>query len=313
LLFILGLILIIKGGDYFVDSAAWIAKVTHIPEVIIGATIVSLATTFPEAMVSVFSSLNKQPDMAVGNAIGSIICNTGLILGIYNLIKPTKINTKVYTFKSLLLITYLLVFWYMSINRIISGFEASILLLLLFTYIVFNVAVVSYKKSIARNTIVYEKHTAREYTFQISRFIIGILLIVIGARLLVSQGTLMAKSWGVSEALISLTLIALGTSLPELATAISALLKGHTGLSIGNILGANILNITMVIGLSAQISPLALNKQAFYFDIPSAIIITALLVIPSILFKKISRLHAVLLLSGYAAYLFILFYINNLV
>ncbi|OGO79231.1 MAG: hypothetical protein A2Y23_01230, partial [Clostridiales bacterium GWB2_37_7] len=288
LLFILGLFLIIKGGDYFVDSASWIAKVTRVPEVIIGATIVSLATTFPETMVSVFSAASYQSDIAVGNALGSIICNTGLILGIYNLIKPTKTASKIYTFKGILLMSYILAFWFMSRDRIINAFEGYLLLLFLLTFIIFNIALIGYKKSQSRKSAHHEKHSTKEWSIQILKFLFGILLITIGARLLVSQGTSLAKVWGVSEALISLTLIALGTSLPELVTAITALRKGHAEISIGNILGANILNITMVLGLSTQVNPLTISKQALYFDIPAAIIITSSLIFPSLIAKKIS-------------------------
>lgn len=305
--FVAGLILIIKGGDYFVDSATWIARVTQLPEVIIGATIVSLATTFPETMVSTLSVIQGQPSMAIGNAIGSTICNTGLVLGLYNLIKPSKVESSFFSFKGLLMIFYLLFFWILSKNRVIGLSSSIILLLLLFVYILFNICIVRYKKQDKKKLKVREIPDYKESVKQVIQFIFGIVLILFGADLLITHGVTLAKAWGVPEAIISLTLISLGTSLPELVTAITALFKGHSGLSIGNIIGANILNICMVIGVSSQFGTLEITDQTYYFDTPVSIIINLFLILPTIFTKKIGRLQSVILLVGYFTYILILF------
>ncbi len=311
ILFAIGLILIIKGGDYFVDAAVWIAKVTGLPEVLIGATIVSLGTTLPEASVSVLSAIQNQSTMAIGNAIGSTICNTGLILGIYNLIKPSKIESKIFNIKGLLMLAYIGIFWFISRNKYITQTASLILLSMLALYIVFNLIVAGRSKSDKSTAASRLVVTPKEFPVQIGKFILGIILIVFGANLLVKHGVTLATMWGIPAAVISLTLIALGTSLPELVTSITALIKGHSGISIGNILGANILNITMVIGASAQFGTLEITKQTFYFDIPATIIINSLLVIPSIFTKRISRFQALMLLAAYFIYIMLLFYINH--
>lgn len=302
----MGLIFIIKGGDYFVDAATWTARVTGIPEFIIGATIVSLATTLPEATVSILSAIQNQPSMAVGNAIGSTICNTGLILGIYNIVKPSNVNSRVFVSKGILLIISLLTFWYLSKSFIIN-FQASIILLgLLCIYFIFSLVIAGYKKK--KNRSVKSKTVSKkEWLPNIAKFIFGAILILLGADLLVKHGVSIAQMWGIPSAVISLTLIALGTSLPELVTSITALIKGHAGLSIGNILGANILNITMVIGLSSQFMPLHISEQMYFIDIPVSILLNLFLVIPSIFSKRISRGQSILLLLIYFSYITMLF------
>lgn len=311
ILFVLGLIFIIKGGDYFVDSATWVAKVTRLPEVLIGATIVSVATTFPETMVSVLSVMEKQPAMALGNAVGSTICNTGLILGLYNIIKPTKITSRVFPIKGLMLLAYLLIFWVLSTRGVIGGFASYILLSMVLVYILMNIAMAVYKKSRLSRDSIPVRVEPKQAMYQVLMFVIGITLIIFGSNLLVTHGVVLAKMWGVPSSVISLTLIAVGTSLPELVTAVTALLKGHAALSIGNIIGANILNISMVLGISSRIMPLEISKQALYLDIPASIAINALLILPSIITKRISRVQGIILFALYAFYVFLLFYIYN--
>ncbi len=310
ILFAVGLLLIIKGGDYFVDSATWIAKVTRMPEVLIGATIVSLATTFPETMVSTLSAIGGQPAMAIGNAVGSTICNTGLILGLYNFIRPSKINSRVFVVKGLLLISYIGVLWLLSLKGVIDLRSSFFLLSLLLLFIASNLAIASYRKNKNSQLMLPKSTVHKEWMPQIGKFVVGIVLIIIGSKLLVTYGIDIAELWGVPSAVISLSIIALGTSLPELVTSMTALMKGHAGLSMGNILGANILNICMVLGISAQFSPLEISKQNIYLDIPVSLGINLLLVVPSILTRRISRLQAALLLAVYGAYMVLLFYIN---
>ena len=312
ILFIVGLILIIKGGDYFVDSACSIARFTGLPEVLIGATLVSIATTLPETTVSVVSAVSNYPTIAMGNAIGSIVCNTGLILGLYHIFKPSKVRSRVFNFKIMLLTLYLLVLWVMSMRGYIDTAAGMILLAMLFGYLCLDLLFIGYKwKS---NKTKNKKREREKFSFSSAmKFIVGITFILVGSRLLVNNGIMIAKHLGVSEAVIALTIIALGTSLPELVTAISSFIKGHDDISVGNILGANILNVALVLGLSSMFANIKVSIQNLSVDIPVAIFMTAGILLPSVITRKISRFQGLLLLVSYVTYIAFLVYKNNIV
>jgi cation:H+ antiporter len=312
LLFALGLIFIIKGGDWFIDSASWIAKITGMPEVLIGATIVSLGTTFPELIVSATSAIQGHTDMSIGNAIGSTICNIGLILGVCNLISPSKINSRVFNIKALIMVFYTVIFLFMSRDGIIGKSDSTILIICLLIYIFINYLEVNIKTSSKKLSSRHaDKHkfitvTRSDLATNVLKFVLGSGLVVFGARLLVDYGVIIASMLKVPDILISLTAISLGTSLPELVTSISALLKGHRNLSVGNILGANILNISMVLGVSSGFVPLYVPTQTIKLDVPFSLLLMLILTIPSIFSWKITRAHAAVLLALYGLYLAIL-------
>lgn len=308
ILFILGLILIVKGGDYFIESSVEIAKISKLPKILIGATIVSVATTAPEAIVSITASFKNHTQMSVGNSIGSIICNTGLILGITSIISPTKVKGNLTKLKSLMLIVFFIIFLKLSFDRTINYSDAWILLILLIIYILFDLLVIMYKKNKAMKE--YETiYSKKNYIKIILLFIIGIVGIFIGSNLLINNGIVIATFIGIPEAVISLTLIALGTSLPELTTALTALKKGHSSLSIGNIIGANILNISLVLGTSGFLNDLDISIQNIYLDFVIAFILILILTLTCIFRGKVNRLVGFSLFLIYILYLFILYYI----
>lgn len=308
ILFILGLILIVKGGDYFIESSVEIAKISKLPKILIGATIVSVATTAPEAIVSITASFKNHTQMSVGNSIGSIICNTGLILGITSIISPTKVKGNLTKLKSLMLIVFFIIFLKLSFDRTINYSDAWILLILLIIYILFDLLVIMYKKNKAMKE--YETiYSKKNYIKIILLFIIGIVGIFIGSNLLINNGIVIATFIGIPEAVISLTLIALGTSLPELTTALTALKKGHSSLSIGNIIGANILNISLVLGTSGFLNDLDISIQNIYLDFVIAFILILILTLTCIFRGKVNRLVGFSLFLIYMIYLFILYYI----
>lgn len=308
ILFILGLILIVKGGDYFIESSVEIAKISKLPKILIGATIVSVATTAPEAIVSITASFKNHTQMSVGNSIGSIICNTGLILGITSIINPTKVKGNLTKLKSLMLIVFFIIFLKLSFDRTINYSDAWILLILLIIYILFDLLVIMYKKNKAMKE--YETiYSKKNYIKIILLFIIGIVGIFIGSNLLINNGIVIATFIGIPEAVISLTLIALGTSLPELTTALTALKKGHSSLSIGNIIGANILNISLVLGTSGFLNDLEISIQNIYLDFVIAFILILILTLTCIFRGKVNRLVGFSLFLIYILYLFILYYI----
>lgn len=319
-LFIVGLILIIKGGDYFVDAATWIAKKSGIPQFIIGATIVSIATTLPELVASIVGTVEGSLGLAVGNAIGSVTANTGMIMAISIIFMPGIINRKQYGFKMvlLLLITFLLgVFLLDGHLNILESIIVCILVIVFFVENVIN-AKQSIKSELHTNETINEPNqdneeknitSKKEIIINIAKFILGAVGIFFGAKLLVSEGTELARLIGISEEIIGLTLVAIGTSLPELVTTITALVKKQSSLSIGNIVGANIIDMSLILPICAFISGGKLqleSMQTAYLDIPVSLLIMVIAFVPTLINKKFSRLQGILMLLIYIAYLIVI-------
>ncbi|MEG2246147.1 MAG: calcium/sodium antiporter [Peptostreptococcaceae bacterium] len=309
ILFLIGFILITKGADIFIESTITVAKKTNIPEMILGATIVSLATTFPELTVSTMASIQGHATMSLGNAVGSIICNTGLVLGIVATIRPFKINSKDFNSKALLLIISIIVLIILGLDRSINRTDAVALIGLMCIYMIQNY------KSIPKNDL-RRGYISRNDKINKSNdiiklvviFIIGICMMIIGSRLLVNNGIIIAKFLGVPQGVISLTVIALGTSLPELVSCLTAIRKKHNAISVGNILGANILNIVSVIGLSAFINDIPILKQTSTIDFPFMIVLTLILILPAFIKQRIYRKQGLLMLLTYIMYLVTLYF-----
>lgn len=308
LVFIIGLIMIVKGGDLFVDSSIWIAEKTGVSFGIIGATIVSLATTLPELFVSSIASHEGFTDMAIGNSLGSIICNIAIVIGICSLLNPIAIKDSFFGIKGIIMLLYLSVFYIFAADGLVSHLEGKILIALIIPFILINVF--EHKryngKSIDKNRNPSKKG---EFSMVIFKFILGAVLIVYGADLLVDTGVEIANLLRIPKQVVSLTLLALGTSLPELVTAISSLFKGKESISVGNILGANILNLTLVMGISSLVSSdgLIISNQTLFLDIPMAFLVALIFILSAVFFNKISRFIGIILLGTYIGYLVILF------
>lgn len=301
LLFIVGLIAVIKGADWAVDSAVWLSKSFGIPEVIIGATIVSIGTTSPETMISALGAYRGSSDIVVGTFLGSILFNTGTILGIGCLIHPIKVKAKDSLVKIATMIGVLILFGLLSIDGTISGFDTFVLLALLIGYIAMNIFVSNNNKS-KNQEHTYEK---KQLLYQIAQFVFGIIAVVLGARVLLDSGEQIAYALGISEAIIATTVYAAGSSLPELVTSLTAAYKGHSGIMLGNVIGANTLNVIMVAAISSLISPLSIGSQVLTTQIPTALLIMAVLVVPAFFTKKITRVQGVL-----AFLIYLIFIIN---
>ena len=297
-LLVVGFLLIIKGGDWFVDSAIWIAKLTKIPSFIIGATVVSVATTIPEVLVSVIATTQGSIDLALGNAIGSIIANIGLIMGISLFVLPPKGVTKDYLIKGFYMVGSAITLILLSIDGFLSKPQSIILWILLIGFFALNLKFTSEETN--DDVLMFE----RKY---IVFFILGALGVVIGARLLVDNGVAIAQALNISEAIIGLTIIAVGTSLPELVTTITALIKKNSGLSLGNIVGANVMNILLVIPSATLASQngLILRMQTVFQDIPFSLLFMSLAMIPPLIFKRFFKIQGFLMLITYCIYLFI--------
>ncbi len=304
ILFIVGLLFIIKGGDWFVDAAGYIAEATGIPKFIIGATIVSLATTLPEQLVSVLAVLGGSNDLGIGNAVGSVSCNIGIALAISVLILPSAINRKDFVPKGILMLLSAILLWIFCYDRVLMPREGILLFLCLLIFIALNIKGVKDSQS---EDFDKQKRpiNVKLTTINIFKFVIGALGIVMGARLLVDNGTLLARNLGVSEAVIGLTLIAIGTSLPEIVTTITSVVKKESGMSVGNIVGANIINITLILSVCSFLSRkgLSVGTNTVTRDIPVAILLIILAVVPTAIKGRFMCWQGVTLAGVYVAYL----------
>lgn len=320
ILFIVGLVLLIKGGDWFVDGAVGIAHKFNMPEILIGATVVSIGTTLPEVMVSAGGALKGLGSVAYGNALGSIICNTALISAITIAVKPSDVDKKSMKtpviFFSLALIIYLFVSYFTGTFSRISGI-ALLLIFIIYMFISVRQALSVKDDASAKKVSSDEgsdktdddKKETSTVKFVIL-LVIGAALIAVGARLLVDNGTIIATQLGVPSTVIALTFIALGTSLPELVTAITSLAKGSGSLSLGNIIGANLFNLVLVSGLSITLAPfdvpcdklIAGINSSLIIDIPVMLLVSAIMIVPALIRGKMSRIQGILMLAIYAAF-----------
>lgn len=308
LFFAIGLIMTVKGGDLFVDAAIWIAEKTGISSGIIGATIVSMATTLPEFFVSTVASNEGFSEMAIGNAIGSYICNIAFIIGICSLIRPIKIKDKFFGIKGIMMIGYLCIFFLFSKDGFITFKEGYLLVLLQIFFVFLNI--LEHRRESTYRSKNKGKYICKKDLIKNGvKFIVGILLIIYGAHILVDSGVEIAKALRIPKQVVSLTLLAIGTSIPEFVTSIVAILKGQQNISLGNILGANIINISIVVGISTLVSDkgLIVTGHTLFTDIPMAMLVSFLFVVVGLLNKKIGRLTGLILLGAYITYLFILF------
>lgn len=375
-LFIIGLVMLIKGGDWFVDSASAIARRFHLPELLIGATVVSIGTTLPEVMVSAQGALSGAGGIAYGNAIGSIICNTALVSAVTIAIKPGKVARKPMVLP--VVFFFLAAIFYCTVAYTTGVFErwvGGVLLLIFVAYLALTLwsmkrqpapaatttettadeAETETKEQGPRHPVVsfcmdaavtvaggvlmlYKggvmqwlgiimmavfaldallrlfgnlcKKEAPELLGNVPFLLIGASMIAGGANLLVDSGTFLAEAFGVPQAVIALTFVALGTSLPELVTAITSLMKGHGALSLGNVIGANLLNLVLVCGVSGVIAPFSVPSEqtigafpaSLVLDIPVMLGVMTLLVVPTMLRGKLSRIQGILLLCIYAGF-----------
>lgn len=307
LLFIVGLLFLIKGGDWFVDGASALARRFHLPELLIGATVVSIGTTLPEVMVSTMSALSGHGEIAYGNAIGSVICNAALIAAITIAVRPGRVDPK--TLKTPVAFFFAAAAIYCIAAYVFGRFTRVMGIIMLAMFVAYMAANVLQMK----NTPAGEQEASEEempLAKTLILLVLGAVLIAAGANLLVDNGTLIAQALGVPESVIALTFVALGTSLPELVTAITSLVKGHSDLSLGNVVGANVFNLVLVSGMSITLAPFTIPQSATLFgincslvlDLPVMLAVMLILTVPALVKGKLNRAQGILLLAIYAAF-----------
>jgi len=298
LLFVLGLVLICIGGDRLVDAAVAIARKLGIPQIVVGATIVSLGTTLPEILVSTTAAFEGSAAISAGNAFGSIICNTTLIAGLVQLIRPVQnVDAKALGWRAGIFFAVSVIV--LAIGHIFGTLNVVVgigLLLVFCLYAFLNIRFAGDAED--------EEENADDVNLikQILTLAVCAALLYIGAKLLVDNGIILAEALGVPERVIAVTFIALGTSLPELMTSVMSLIKGYGSVGLGNVLGANILNLLLVMGIPAAVAGVPLEASTVNVDMPVAIGVMAVLILPILWKKKAYRLQGAALLLIYAVY-----------
>lgn len=295
-LLIIGFVLLIKGADIFVDGSSGIAAKFGIPQLVIGLTIVAMGTSSPEAAVSISAALKGSAEITIGNIVGSNILNILIILGISSVIVPLAVakSTMRYEIPFMIVITVLLLVT--GLNGSIGIVEGIILLSAFAVYL-------TYLFIMAKNDMKQEDSPKDISTVKAALFIIlGLAMIVLGSNFTVDAASAIALSLGLSERFIGLTIVALGTSLPELCTSVSAARKGNADIAIGNIVGSNIFNILFIVGLSALITEVPFARN-FIFDTLIAAAAAVMLLICCLLGKgRLKRSAGILMLIGYTVY-----------
>ena len=311
LLFVVGLLLLIKGGDWFVESATGIAKRFHVPEIIVGATVVSIGTTLPEVMISATAAVNQNGAIAYGNAIGSIICNTALIAAVTVAVRPAPVNRK--TIAMPVLFFFLSAAIYLVAAYGFGTFDRwlGIAMLAVFAAYMFLTIRQGIKKPAKTETAGSQGSAPHGSLIKdVLLMAVSAALIAVGADMLEGSSVSLATMAGVPTEVVGVTVVALCTSLPELVTAITALVKGHGALSLGNVIGANVFNLVLVSGVSATISPFAVPQGSTLFghntslvmELPTVLTVMGLLTVPALVKKKMFRWQGVLLLLIYAVF-----------
>ncbi len=308
LLFAVGLLFLIKGGDWFVDGASALARRFHLPELLIGATVVSIGTTLPEVMVSTMSALSGHGEIAYGNAIGSVICNAALIAAITIAVRPGKVDPK--TLKTPVLFFFAAAAIYCFAAYVMGRFTRVMGLVMLAMFVLYMVVNVLQMKNAPDADGAGEEAEEISLPKMLVLLVVGAAAIAVGANLLVDNGTLIAQAIGVPESVIALTFVALGTSLPELVTAITSLVKGHSDLSLGNVVGANVFNLVLVSGVSVTLAPFSIPQSSTLFGINSSLVlelpvmlaVMLILTIPALIKGKLNRAQGILLLAIYAVF-----------
>lgn len=309
LLFGIGLLFLIKGGDWFVDGATAIAHRFHVSELLIGATVVSIGTTLPEVMVSAASAIGGHGEIAYGNAIGSVICNTALIAALIIAIRPSAVDKKALRMPVAFFFAAAVIY---ALTAYLAGyFSRAIGLVLLAMFAVYLYLTISQARRESAAPAQAAPEAAQDPLWrEVLLLVTGAALIAAGAHLLVDNGTLIAQALGVPESVIALTFVALGTSLPELVTAVTSLIKGHSALSLGNIIGANLFNLVLVSGTAATLAPFTLPQgktiggmnASLAVDMPLMFAVMLLITVPALCKGRLSRWQGVTLLCLYAAF-----------
>lgn len=305
LLLCLGFALLIKGADFFVDGSSSVAKLLKVPSVVIGLTIVALGTSAPEAAVSITAGISGSNEIAVSNVVGSNIFNMLVVVGVCALIKPFELNKTILKRDFPVNIAAIVILTsFMLVGGILSRLNGILLLVIMAGYIVWLVI-----SAIKNREEGGEEIKTLSPFLSIVYIVGGLAAIIFGGDLVVDNATVIARAVGWSETFIGLTIIAIGTSLPELVTSIVASRKGENSLALGNVVGSNIFNILFILGLSSSVSPIAIDSRAVLNTV-FLLVMTVLMYVLCVVRKKLSRVEGAVMVGVYALYTVYLLYVG---
>ena len=310
LILLVGLALIIKGGDWFVSASVRIAELLDMPRVVIGSTLVSLTTTSPELVVSIMSGIRQESGLAVGNAVGSCICNIGMILGLSAVMRHIHVHLRVLRTPMIAMLASGVLLVLLTMDLLLSQWQGMILVGLGVVYFAYDFL---HHKYAARPSEHREARTVGEQVVADTwiespwgatlQFLIGAALVIVGSKLLVDSSVSLAERFGVASIIIGLSVVAIGTSLPELVTAITSARKNVSDLAVGNVLGANVANLTLVVGTAASINDVSMSRATQLYNFP-ALMLLMLFLGGMILFTRgLSRRNGMIMLGFYVLYL----------
>ena len=302
-----GILILVVGGDFLVKSAIGLNNKFKLSPLLIGTTVVSFGTSAPELIVSVQATLDGNPGVAIGNVVGSNIANLGLVLGLVVLIRPIVVNHKKYGLSYLIMFLSAVIFYLVSYNGSISYLEGVFLLLGLVVFLFLSIRWlrILYHKDIS----LVKDEVNDDLKLKISNskiliyFILGSLGLYFGSSLLVRNAVLIATDFKVSEFIIGVSVVAIGTSLPELITSLVAILKGENSISLGNLIGSNIFNVFAVLGVSSLIDTMPVDQIVIDYDLIIMLGFVLLTGVFMFLTKKITQIHGLILVVAYISYL----------
>ena len=307
-LFIIGLIIIYFGANWTVNGSSNIALIMGIRPIIVGLTIVSIGTSLPELVVSLVAAINKSKDIALGNIIGSNIANIGLVLGLSAIIRPLKINRSTIKNEIPIMIGFSLLFYFLAFDNQISATDGFILFSGIFLFIGYCIYNARYNKERSEDVIhelvdyIKKKHSMK---FELLLIVSGIIGVIVGARIMVDSAVFLARHFGMSDLSIGMTIVAIGTSLPELATSMVAAYQKKDEISVGNVIGSNIFNICMVIGIISIISPFTVGRLILNREFLIMLAFSVLLYPFALHRMTLTRTKGVIFLAGYAGFIWI--------
>ncbi len=297
LLFVVGLACLFFGGEYLVKGASGVARHFRLSPMVIGLTVVGFGTSAPELLVSLQAALEGQPAIAIGNVVGSNIANILLILGVSAVIAPLLIPVQKLWRDFGFMLGATAILWWMLLDGAVSRLEGGLLFAGLIVFLA-TAFLTGKEEADPDADPLPPQWISWAYTLG------GLVVLVIGARLLVDSSVTIARTFGISEAVIGLTIVAVGTSLPELATSVIAALRKQTEIAVGNVVGSNIFNIFGILGITALITPIPADARFATLDVPVAMAVAVALVVLAVVLKGLPRLGGMALLAGYAGYLY---------
>ena len=305
LLLLLGFVLLIKGADFFVDGSSSIAKLLKVPSVVIGLTIVAMGTSAPEAAVSITAGISGSNEIAISNVVGSNIFNMLVVVGVCAIIKSFDLDRNILKRDfPVNIVANVVLLGAMLLGSAISRFDGVMMLLLMIAYITWLVVNALKNREESSDNI-----KTISPILSVVYIIGGLAAVIFGGDLVVDNATVLAQAMGWSETFIGLTIIAIGTSLPELVTSIVASKKGENGLALGNVVGSNIFNLLLIIGLSSSITEIAVDLSAIINTV-FLLIMTVLMYVLCVVRKKLGRVEGIIMVSLYAAYTGYLLYVG---